>query len=104
VIDLPYVIIDLTMAAVGAVGTYYALKARRLFFKDIMGKVLGIFAFAFLLFTLFSAVDIALRLASLQMWPGTFRIMAVISLGIGVVAIVSLIRWTNSSAVPRTEP
>lgn len=102
--DSLYIVVDVMMTLVAFVGTYYSLKARRLFFKDIMRKVLGFFALAFLLFALFSALDIALRIAGLELWPGTFRIVAVISASISVVAIILLVRWTDSSAVPRTEP
>lgn len=89
---------DAALAIMAFAATFYLLKARKLFFKDVMGRVFGLTAAALFVIVLFSLVDFVLNIVGIGLGFPLLRFVGTASASLVLVAMIMLVRWTNLSA------
>lgn len=105
-VDYIATFVDVALAVLTFVGTYYAYVASRLFRGDpIMERMWRLVTAAFIFVAFFSVLDLILTVASNPLVGlHLVRIAAILALGIFVFAVMMLVRWGKSSMELRTQP
>jgi hypothetical protein len=103
VLDL-FLIADAALAIIAFVGTYYSRGATKLYTRDIMERVFGYMTVAFLLVGCVSVIDLVFRmlgfgLTDFLLFPAT----GIVSLGLIVAGLISLLRWAGQLKAQKNE-